>query len=66
MKCKLFETTGPERTVVEGFQRLAPLTGGPEKLVRSASAFPTLDLDLLEAILRRFAVGKSPTAPRSR
>ena len=53
---KLFETTGPERTVVEGFRRPA-LTGGLEELVRSASAFPTLDLDLLDAILRRFAVG---------
>ena len=53
---KLFETTGPERTLVEGFRRPA-LTGGLEELVRSASAFPTLDLDLLDAILRRFAVG---------
>ena len=55
-RAKLFETTGPERTVVEGFRRPA-LSGGVEELVRSASAFPTLDLDLLDAILRRFAVG---------
>ena len=41
---------------MEGFRRPA-LTGGLEELVRSASAFPTLDLDRLDAILRRFAVG---------
>jgi predicted transcriptional regulator of viral defense system len=50
------EVTGPERTVVEGFRRPA-LAGGLEEFVRSASGFPTLDLDLLEAILRRYQVG---------
>jgi predicted transcriptional regulator of viral defense system len=50
---KLLETTGPERTLVEGFRRPA-LAGGIEELVHSAVAFPTLDLDLLEAILRRY------------
>ena len=50
---KLFETTGPERTLAEGFRRLA-LTGGLEELVRSASAFPTLDLDLLGALASRW------------
>jgi len=50
---KLLEATGPERTLVEGFRRPA-LAGGLEELVRSAAAFPTLDLDLLEAILRRY------------
>lgn len=49
---KLLEATGPERTLAEGFRRPA-LAGGLEELVHSAAAFPTLDLDLLEAILRR-------------
>jgi predicted transcriptional regulator of viral defense system len=53
---RLLETTGPERTLVEGFRRPA-LAGGLEELVHSASGFPTLDLDLLEKILHRCAVG---------
>jgi len=52
---RLLEVTGPERTLVEGFRRPA-LAGGLEELVRSASGFPTLDLDLLEEILRRCGV----------
>ena len=52
---RLLETTGPERTLVEGFRRPA-LAGGLEELVQSASAFPILDLDLLEQVLRRFDV----------
>ncbi len=50
---RLLQTTGPERTLVEGFRRPA-LAGGLEELVRSANAFPTLDLHLLEEILRRY------------
>lgn len=49
----VLETTGPERTLVEWFRRPA-LAGGLEELVRSAGAFPTLDLDLLMDILRRY------------
>lgn len=47
---KLLMTTGPERTLVEGFRRPA-LSGGLEELVESATGFPTLDLSLLEQIL---------------
>jgi predicted transcriptional regulator of viral defense system len=50
---RLLVTTGPERTLVEGFRRPA-LAGGLDELVRSASAFPTLDLDLLVEVLRRY------------
>ncbi|MBM3308533.1 MAG: hypothetical protein FJY74_09430 [Candidatus Eisenbacteria bacterium] len=52
---RLLEVTGPERTLVEAFRRPA-LVGGLEELVRSASGFPTLDLDLLEEVLRRYGV----------
>lgn len=51
----MLQATGPERTLVEGFRRPA-LAGGLEELVHSASAFPTLDLDLLDAILRRYRI----------
>ena len=44
---RLLRTTGPERTLVEGFRRPS-LAGGLEELVRSASGFPTFDLDLIE------------------
>lgn len=50
---KLLATTGPERTLVEGFRRPA-LAGGLEELVQSAGGFPVLDLDLLDQILRRY------------
>jgi predicted transcriptional regulator of viral defense system len=50
---RLLQTTGPERTLVEGFRR-PDLTGGTEELLRSASAFPTLDLDLLRQVLDRY------------
>jgi len=49
----LLTTTGPERTLVEGFRRPA-LTGGLDELVSSASGFPVLDLDLLVELLRRY------------
>ncbi len=45
--------TGPERTLVEGF-RSPRLVGGLPELVESAAGFPTLDLDLLEQILRAY------------
>lgn len=52
---KLLLTTGPERTLVDGFRR-PTLAGGLEELVRSASGFSTLDLALLERILRTYAI----------
>jgi predicted transcriptional regulator of viral defense system len=47
---QLLRTTGPERTLVEGFRRPA-LAGGAEELVNSAAGFQFLDLQLLESIL---------------
>jgi len=52
---RLLEVTGPERTLVEGFHRPAH-AGGLEELVQSASGFPTLDLDLIEKVLRRYGI----------
>ncbi len=52
---RLLQTTGPERTLVEGFSRPS-LTGGSEELVRSAGSFSVLDLDLLETVLKRCGV----------
>jgi predicted transcriptional regulator of viral defense system len=52
---RLLRTTGPERTLVEGFRGPA-LAGGLEELVRSASAFSTLDLELLEKVLDGYAI----------
>jgi len=52
---RLLRTTGPERTLVEGFRRPA-LTGGLEELVESAIGFPILDLSLLEQVLLRYDV----------
>lgn len=52
---RLVRSTGPERTLVEGFRRPG-LVGGAEELVVSASGFPTLDLTLLEEILARYKV----------
>jgi len=52
---RLLRTTGPERTLVEGFRRPS-LAGGLEELVRSASGFPTLDLDLMEKVLHGYAI----------
>ena len=52
---RLLRTTGPERTLVEGFRRPS-LAGGLEELVRSASGFPTLDLDLIEKVLHGYAI----------
>lgn len=52
---KLLLTTGPERTLVEGFRRPA-LAGGLEELVTSASGFAILDLELLDEILKRYDI----------
>ncbi|MFZ0451217.1 MAG: hypothetical protein WAL98_18425 [Desulfatiglandaceae bacterium] len=51
---KLLRTTGPERTLVDGFRRPG-LAGGLEELVRSASGYSTLNLDLLEKVLQGYA-----------
>jgi predicted transcriptional regulator of viral defense system len=48
---KLLQTTGPERTLVEGFRRPERMGGLPE-LVDSAGGFAVLDLDLLQEILQ--------------
>ncbi len=50
-------TTGPERTLVEGF-RNPRYIGGLEELVVSASGFPVLDLELLFKILDTYTVHK--------
>ena len=47
---KLLQTTGPERTLIEGFRRLTEV-GGLQELVNSASGFAVLDLELLQEIL---------------
>jgi predicted transcriptional regulator of viral defense system len=52
---RLLRTTGPERTLVEGFRRPA-LAGGLEELVESAIGFPTLDLSLLEQVLLSYDI----------
>lgn len=53
----LLDTTGPERTLVEGFSRPS-LAGGLDELLRSAAGFTTLDLDLLEEVLRRYGLAR--------
>ena len=52
---KLLLSTGPERTLIEGFRRPA-FVGGLEELVTSASGFAVLDLDLLDEILKRYGI----------
>ncbi len=52
---RLLHVTGPERAVVEGFRRL-DLVGGLAELVTSAGGFPTLDLEILEAVLDRYSI----------
>ena len=54
---KLLVCTGPERTLVEGF-RCPSLVGGHEELLVSAGGFTTLDLGLLEEVLRRYGAAK--------
>lgn len=53
----MLRTTGPERTLVEGF-RQPGLAGGVAELVMSAAGFPTLDLALLAAVLERYSIRK--------
>jgi predicted transcriptional regulator of viral defense system len=50
---RLLTVTGPERTLVEGFRRVA-YAGGFEEFIVSAGGFPVLDLDLLNEILNRY------------
>jgi len=46
-------TTGPERTLVEGFRR--PLrVGGLEELIESTSGFATLDFEVLRQVLEAY------------
>lgn len=52
---RLLVTTGPERTLVEGFRR-PRYVGGLEEHVVSASGFAVLDLAKLEAVLERYGV----------
>lgn len=52
---KLFQSTGPERTLVEGFRRPAEV-GGLQELVNSASGFAVLDLGLLREILHCYNI----------
>jgi len=52
---KLLQTTGPERTLVEGFRRPAEV-GGLQELVNSAGGFAVLDLYLLQEILHCYDV----------
>jgi predicted transcriptional regulator of viral defense system len=54
---ELLEITGAERTLVEGFSRPS-LAGGLEELVNSAAGFTTLDLELMEEVLRRYDMAK--------
>jgi hypothetical protein len=52
---KLLQTTGPERTLIEGFRRPAEV-GGLQELVNSAGGFAVLDLDLLLEVLDRYNI----------
>lgn len=54
---KLLSTTGPERTLVEGFRRPL-LAGGLEEHVTSASGFAVFDLTLLDEILEMYEIAK--------
>jgi predicted transcriptional regulator of viral defense system len=52
---KLLHTTGPERTLVEGFRRPAEV-GGLQELINSAGGFGVLDLDLLQEVLHCYDI----------
>lgn len=52
-RAQLLRTTGPERTLVEGFKQ-PRLVGGVAELTTSASGFVSLDLDLLCAVLEKY------------
>jgi hypothetical protein len=51
----MLRTTGPERTLVEAF-RQPKLVGGVAELVSSAAGLATLDVDLVVAVLERYAI----------
>lgn len=51
----MVRTTGPERTLVEGFRRL-DLVGGVTEFVTSAGGFGSLDLSLLTTVLDHYSV----------
>ncbi len=51
----IVRTTGPERTLIEGF-RQPSLVGGVSELVASAAGFATLDIDLLAKLLELYAI----------
>ncbi len=53
----MMSTTGPERTLVEGF-RQPSLVGGVTELVASAGGFAALDFDLLITVLDWYAIGR--------
>ena len=52
---KIVQTTGPERTLVEGFRRPAEV-GGLQELVNSAGGFAILDIGLLQEILQCYNI----------
>jgi hypothetical protein len=51
---QLLRVTGPERALVDGLRR-PDLAGGLPELLESATGFATLDLDLLETVLKAYA-----------
>ncbi len=52
---KIVQSTGPERTLVEGFRRPKEV-GGLQELIDSASGFAVLDLGLLQEILHSYNI----------
>ena len=52
---KIVQSTGPERTLVEGFRRPAEV-GGLQELIDSARGFAVLDLGLLQQILQSYNI----------
>ena len=52
---KILQTTGPERTLVEGFRRPSDM-GGLQELVNSAGGFSVLDIGLLREILQCYNI----------
>lgn len=54
---QLLRVTCPERTLVEGFRR-PELVGGLSELTTSAGGFASLDLAMLERVLKQYAAGQ--------
>ena len=52
---KLLRTTGPERTLVEGFRRPSEV-GGVQELINSAGGFAVLHIDLLQEVLHCYDI----------